>query len=372
MEDLQRALDESLRANAALVAKLAEFRHAPSAHPAHSAASTAATTAAPARKFKWASEEASRLSLNPVVHDDVWAFRKRIEGLHWTAQEVDLGSDRLDWTRRMSEGERHFVRMQLAFFARIDIDVLENLEANFGDEVDCMEAKMVYAAQMDQECAHTESYALQIECVMTGEEREHTLNAVRTMPIIRKMREWVLRWFDRALPVGERLVAFAAVEGVLFQASFAALQWLREKNLLMGITLANTYIARDEGVHTAFTCLLVRKYLVDRPSPARVAEIFQSVVKVIDEFVDESLPVRLIGMNAELMRQYVRFQADFVVTNMGYAPIFDVKNPFLFMDKLTLNDVAKTNFFEARATQYQTATKTGAARFALDDTADDD
>jgi ribonucleotide reductase beta subunit family protein with ferritin-like domain len=319
--------------------------------------------------FAWQDGEADRVALFPIRHADIWDFRKKMEALHWNAQEVDLTRDKKDWVSRMDDNQRAFVKMQLAFFATVDIDVLKNLGENFGEEVDCMEARMAYAAQKDQECVHAESYSLQIESVLDGDEREAVLNAVRTMPIIARMRGWVLRWFDRALSIGERLVAFAAVEGVLFSASFSALQWLRELNLLPGVTDFNSFIVRDEGVHTLFTCLLVRRYLTSKPPQGRAAEIFESVVALLDDFVEESLPVRLIGMNAVLMKQYVRFQADCVLIDMGYSPIFRVENPFRFMDKLSLNEVAKVNFFESRPTQYQNVSKPGQTRLAIDDSA---
>lgn len=327
-------------------------------------------SAPPARAepaFVWVAGEGGRIALFPIRHPDIWAFRKKMEALHWNAQEVDLTREKKDWTTRMNDEQRHFVKMQLAFFATIDIDVLKNLDENFGEEIDCMEARMVYAAQKDQECVHAEGYSLQIEAVMDGDEREAVLNAVRTMPIIARMRAWVLRWFDRRLDVGERLVAFAAVEGVLFSASFSALQWLRELNLLPGITDFNSFIVRDEGIHTLFTCLLVRRYLRAKPPQKRAEAIFSSVVEVLDAFVTESLPVRLIGMNDELMKQYVRFQADCVLIDMDYAPLYRVENPFKFMDKMTLNEVAKVNFFENRPTQYQNVTRAGQAKLALDE-----
>ena len=318
--------------------------------------------------FNWAPGEEGRIALFPIQHPDIWAFRKKMEALHWNAQEVDLTRDKKDWTTRMSDEQRHFVKMQLAFFATIDIDVLSNIDSNFGEEVNCLEARMAYAAQADQECVHAESYSLQIEALLEGAERKAVLNAARTMPIVARMRAWVMRWFDRALDVGERLVAFAAVEGVLFSASFSALQWLRELNLLPGITDFNSFIVRDEGIHTLFTCLLVRRYLATRPPQKRTEAIFGSVVEVLDAFVTEALPVRLIGMNDELMRQYVRFQADCVLVDMGYAPMFLVKNPFNFMHKLSLNEVAKVNFFESRPTQYQNVSRPGQAKLAIDDT----
>lgn len=313
--------------------------------------------------FKWHSDEAKRISLLPILHPDIWAYRKKIEALHWVAQEVDLIKDKNDWINKMNPDQKHFIKMQLAFFATIDIDVMDNIGINFEEEVNCMEAKMVYAAQKDQECVHAESYSLQIEAVMDGAEREETLNAVRSMPVIKMMRDWVLQWFDRSShEIGERLIAFAAVEGVLFSASFSALQWLRELNILPGITNYNTFIVRDEGVHTLFTCLIIREYLAEKPNADVVYKIFNSVVEIIDIFVAASLPIRLNGMNKELMQTYVRYQADNVIRDMGYQPLFSVENPFPFMNKMLLNDVSKTNFFESRPTQYQNLVKTDNVR----------
>lgn len=318
--------------------------------------------------FSWDSAEAGRVSLHPILHNDIWDYRKKLEGLHWTAQEIDYTRDRHDWVTRMTADEQKFVKYQLAFFARIDIDVLGNLDENFGDEVDCLEAQMVYAAQKDQECVHAESYSLQIEAVLDGEERTSVLEAVRHMPIIAQMRGWVTHWCCRERPLGERLVAFVFVEGVLFSGSFCALQWLKEKNLLPGITEGNDFISRDEGVHWSFSALLVAKYLINRPAQADVEGILGELIAILDRFVEEALPVRLIGMNAELMRQYIRFQADGVLAEMRYQIVYRVTNPFHFMDALTLNEVAKANFFETKATQYQSVTQAGHARLAMDDT----
>ena len=318
--------------------------------------------------FKWEPGEESRVALFPVRHPDIWDFRKKIEALHWTAQEVDLTRDKRDWEERMSADQRTFVKHALGFFATVDVDVLRFVDQTLSGEVDCMEASMVYAAQKDQECVHAEGYSLQIEAVLDGDEREAVLNAVRTMPVIARMRAWVLRWNDRSLDIGDRLVAFGAVEGVLFSASFCALQWLRELNLLPGITDFNSFIVRDEGVHTLFTSLIVRSYLREKPAQGRAEEIFAGAVEVLDEFITESLPVRLIGMDADRMGQYVRYQVDRVLVGMGYAAMYCVENPFKFMDKLTLQEVSKVNFFEARPTQYQNVSRPGQAKFGLDDT----
>ena len=365
-------LSDTLRASVQNIRVTAELMIQAAASAPRGGPSPAPPPLEPA--FRWAPGEGERLALLPIRHDDLWSYRKTLEALHWNAQEIDLTKDRNDWqSTRMADDERNFVKMQLAFFARIDIDVLDNLDENFGQEVDCLEARFYYAAQRDQECVHTESYSLQIEAVMEGAEREQVFNAVRTMPIIGKMRAWVKRWFDRAHPAGDRLVAWAGVEGVLFSSSFNGLQWLRERNLLPGITDANTMIVRDEGIHTLFTCLLVRKYLIARPSQERVEEIFGSLVELLDEFVRESLPVRLIGLNAELMTQYVRFQADCVIADMGYKPVYGVAaNPCPYMDKLTLNEVAKVNFFEHRPNQYQNVTSTRSVLLRIDTTPVDD
>jgi ribonucleotide reductase beta subunit family protein with ferritin-like domain len=319
-------------------------------------------------KFRWAPGEAERETLLPVRHEDIWKFRKTLEALHWVAQEVDLTRDRRDWETRMTADERHFVAHQLGFFAGADLWVLKNLSDNFGEEVDCLEARAVFAGQADQENTHAEAYVLQAMAVLDGAELARVLAAARAMPAVAQMRAWAYRWFDRAIPLGERMVAWAMFEGVLFSASFASLQWLRDRNLLPGITDFNTMIARDEGVHTLHLCLLLREYLIERPAAAKVREIVAGAIATLDGFVTESLPVRLIGINAELMKQYVRFQADCVVATMGYPPAYGVANPFESMDKLSLNGVAKTNFFERRALQYQNVSKAGAARLAIDDT----
>ncbi len=328
--------------------------------------------------FSWAPGERERLSLLPIRHEDIWAMREKLLGLHWNANHVILLRDKKDWISRMSPPQRQFVSMQLAFFSRIDIDALEFIDGlceEIGSaETGCLEARMFYCSQAEQECTHAESYSLQIMAVVDGAEQTALLNAARTMPIVGKIRDWVRRWFDTSIPIGERLVAFAGVEGVLFSASFCALQWLREKNILAGITLFNEYIARDEGIHADTTCLLVRKYLKIKPAEQLAHKIFLDLVEnIIDPFVREALPVRLIGMNADLMMQYVRFQADCVMLNMGYAPIFRVDNPFSFMDKLALNDASKSNFFEKnRSADYQDPIKSGASALRMDTSFVDD
>ncbi len=316
--------------------------------------------------FNWSIDNKDRVSLRPIIHDDIWQFRKKIEGCHWTAQEIDLTKDINDWNA-MSNDEKHFIKMQLAFFARIDIDVLDNLDDNFGKEIDCMEAQMVYHAQKDQECVHAESYALQIEAIMFDKEREEVMNATLITPCITGMRNWVMQWFNKDLHIGTRLVAFTVVEGVMFSASFSALQWLRTKNKLNGITQANSFIARDEGLHTMFSCLLIRRYLVTKPSFDIVKRIFDDAIKSIDTFIEISLPNSVDIIDSISMKQYVRYQADSVINHMGYPTIYNVENPYSFMDALTLNEVSKANFFETRSTSYQNVITEGCASLSIDD-----
>lgn len=318
--------------------------------------------------FRWAPGEARRRALFPIRHEDLWALTKRLQAAAWVPEEVRLEADAADWAR-LGAGAREAVKMTLAFFATIDFAVLGNL-GDFSAEVDCLEARCFFAAQKASEAIHAESYGLQILAAVPGDaEQARLFDAVETFPVVARMNAWVSSWFASppggpAAPLGERLVAFAAVEGVLFSASFCVLQWLREQNVLPGVTEFNTFIARDEGLHTEFTALLVRRYLASPPLSARAHEIFAGVVAVLDEFVAESIPVALLGMNADLMRQYVRFQADFVLGLMGYPPAWGAENPFPFMEKFCLNATVKTNFFERQPAAYQAPTK---GAFAFDE-----
>jgi ribonucleoside-diphosphate reductase subunit M2 len=328
--------------------------------------------------FNWAEGEETRSTPLPVRHPDIWAFRKKIEALQWTAQEVDLSRDMACWKNVMTEEQRKYIKMQLAFFATIDVTVLSCISDVLAGAVDCMEARMYYAGQANQECVHAEAYGLQIDAVLEGSERDAAINAVKTMPVIAAIRSWVNQWFQPGRPadgaadrklLGERLIAFAAVEGVMFSSSFAALQWLRDLNLLPGITSYNDFIARDEGVHAHFTCHLIKERLIERPAKEVAYAILGGCVDTVEAFVTESLPVQLIGMSAATMILYVKYQADCLLKAMGYPPYYGVgENPLPSMDKLSLNGVAKTNFFEERPSQYQTPVAEGAYDLRLDDT----
>jgi ribonucleotide reductase beta subunit family protein with ferritin-like domain len=368
------AQDECLRR---CRAALAAPRGARPAAPPPAAAEEAPCAPRPAAPcaFSWG-DEAGRVSLLPVRHDDIWAIMKKLQGLHWIPQEVNLDADRRDWATRMTPELRDFVAMQLGFFINADVLILDNLDERFSAEVaGCLEARFFYAEQAAQECVHSEAYALQAQAVLDGAELDRVLEAARTMPAVAEMHNWVKKWFNaERYTIGERLVAFAGVEGVMFSASFASLQYLRSLNLLPGVTEFNNFIARDEGVHTEFACLLIRKYLLPevRPSQERVEEIFDELIATIGTFVYKSLPSPLIGLNGDLLFQYAKFVADTVMIEMGYQPRWQVENPLPEMDKLSLNIAAKTNFYEKASSAYQGVTVAGAAKLAIDTSQPDD
>jgi len=297
-----------------------------------------------------------RISLSPLQYPDIYAFREEMEKGRWTAGEVSLSDEKEHWDS-LTDDERHFVSMQLAFFSTIDIVVLDNINMNFANEIKCLEVKMVLAAQADQECVHAKGYVAQIESVIEdGEERQRILNSAATIPIIKKIREWVMKWFDTTMYSLEiRLIAFAFVEGIMFCASFCALQWLRDKGKLPGITKFNKWIRRDEFIHTRFACYLIGKYIGNKPSFDIVINILTEAINILDEFVNESIPVKLIGMSAPDMRQYVRFQADRVLTLMKYPIKYNTTDPFPSMIKDALNKGSKSDFFIVQPTEYQGA-----------------
>ena len=326
----------------------------------------------PESAWLWAPGEPERLALLPVRHPEVWAFRKKIEALHWTAQEVDMGRDAADWAR-LTPPERALVTHVLSFFARVDIDVLGNLEEGLGPLVDCLEAQFVYAAQKDQECVHSEVYALSIETLLPEGERERALRAVVASPSVRRMREWALAAFAGAGP-GRRLAAAAFVEGVMFSASFAVLQWLRTRDLLPGLTVANEYIARDEGVHTAFSCHLFTRWLAPaaRPGRAEVRAMLEGLLPLLDDFVAEGMPEALPGLAPADLRAYTRHTARAVYADLGFDDLPMGANPLPMMEAMCLNGVGKANFFERRVTSYQRPVGAGAAALGVDDSPLDD
>ncbi|GJJ76250.1 ribonucleoside-diphosphate reductase subunit M2 [Entomortierella parvispora] len=295
-----------------------------------------------------------RFVLFPIKFHEVWQMYKKAEASFWTAEEVDLSKDMHDWDNKLSDDERYFISHILAFFAASDGIVNENLLERFSNEVQIPEARCFYGFQIMIENVHSEMYSLLIDTyVKEPSQRDHLFDAIDTIPCIRKKAAWAMKWIsDSNSTFAERLVAFAAVEGIFFSGSFASIFWLKKRGLMPGLTFSNELISRDEGLHTDFACLLF-SLLRNRPDKARVQAIIVEAVAIEQEFLTDALPVKLIGMNATLMKQYIEFVADRLLVALGNDKYFKVENPFDFMDLISLQ--GKTNFFEKRVSDYQKA-----------------
>ncbi|XP_068136409.1 ribonucleoside-diphosphate reductase subunit M2 [Hyperolius riggenbachi] len=308
-----------------------------------------------------------RFVIFPIQYHDIWQMYKKAEASFWTAEEVDLSKDLLHW-ESLKEDEKWFISHVLAFFAASDGIVNENLVERFSKEVQVTEARCFYGFQIAMENIHSEMYSLLIDTyIKDPKEREYLFNAIETLPCVKKKADWALRWIsDTNSTYGERVVAFAAVEGIFFSGSFAAIFWLKKRGLMPGLTFSNELISRDEGLHTDFACLMF-KHLVHKPSEARVRELVTDAVKIEQEFLTDALPVKLIGMNCELMKQYIEFVADRLLLELGFNKLFRVENPFDFMENISLE--GKTNFFEKKVGEYQkmgVMSKTADHTFTLD------
>lgn len=297
-------------------------------------------------------ENKDRFVLFPIQHREVWAMYKKHMASFWTAEELDLSQDQKDW-QTLSTDEQHFIKMVLAFFAASDGIVLENLAERFLTEVQLPEARCFYGFQMAMENVHSETYSLLIDTyIKDPTEKDRLFRAMETMPSIGEKAQWALRWIKSGETFAERLVAFAAVEGIFFSGSFCAIYWLKKRGKMPGLTFSNELISRDEGLHCDFACLLY-SMLDTKLEQARVHEIISHAVTIERGFVSKSLPVSLIGMNAELMGQYIEFVADRLVTALGCEKIYGSSNPFDWMEMISLQ--GKTNFFEKRVGEYQKA-----------------
>ncbi|NDF59739.1 MAG: ribonucleoside-diphosphate reductase [Crocinitomicaceae bacterium] len=294
-----------------------------------------------------------RFVLFPIQHNDIWSFYKRAEASFWTAEEIDLSADIIDWENKLNENEKHFIKHILAFFAASDGIVNENLAENFLSEVQYTEAKFFYGFQVAIENIHSETYSLLIDTyIKDTAEKKYLFNAIDTLSCVRKKADWALKWIEQG-SFAQRLVAFAAVEGIFFSGSFCAIFWLKKRGLMPGLGFSNELISRDEGLHCDFACLLYNNHVVNKMSSAEVREIILDAVEIEKEFILEALPVKLIGMNSELMSQYIEFVADRLLVELGNAKEFNVANPFDFMDMLSIQ--GKSNFFEKRVSEYQKA-----------------
>ena len=297
-------------------------------------------------------ENPNRFVLFPIQHDDIWAWYKKSEACFWTAEEIDLSADLTDW-EKLSDDERHFIKHVLAFFAASDGIVNENLAENFVNEVQYTEAKFFYGFQIMMENIHSETYSLLIDTYIKDlKEKNFLFNAIENLDCVKKKADWALRWIENGT-FAERIVAFAGVEGIFFSGSFCSIFWLKKRGLMPGLTFSNELISRDEGMHCDFACLLYNDHIVNKLPKSTIETIIKDAVAIEKEFVSDSLPVKLIGMNAEMMCQYIEFVADRLLASLGNPKIYNVENPFPWMDMISLQ--GKTNFFEKRVGDYQKA-----------------
>ena len=298
-------------------------------------------------------ENKNRFVIFPIKHHDIWEWYKKMEASFWTAEEIDLSQDLNDWNNKLSDEERYFVKHILAFFAASDGIVNENLAENFVNEVQYAEAKFFYGFQIMMENIHSETYSLLIDTYVKDEaEKDDLFNALEVFPAIRKKADWALKWIESD-SFAERLIAFAAVEGIFFSGAFCSIYWLKKRGLMPGLTFSNELISRDEGVHCDFAVHLHNHHLVNKVPKERIRSIIVDALNIEREFITESLPVSLIGMNAVLMTQYLEFVADRLLVELGCDREYNTSNPFDFMDMISLQ--GKTNFFEKKVAEYQKA-----------------
>ncbi|MFN5209051.1 MAG: ribonucleoside-diphosphate reductase small subunit [Bacteroidota bacterium] len=291
-----------------------------------------------------------RFVLFPIKHHDMWQMYKKAEASFWTAEEIDLGQDLTDWNTKLTDDERYFIKHVLAFFAASDGIVNENLAVNFMQEVQYPEARCFYGYQIMIENIHSETYSLLIDTyIKDPAEKNKLFNAIETVPCVTQKADWALRWISNG-NFNERLVAFAAVEGIFFSGSFCSIFWLKKRGLMPGLSFSNELISRDEGLHCDFACLIYTQ-LVHQLGSQKVTQIITDAVEIEKQFVTDALPVKLIGMNADLMCQYIEFVADRLLVSLGCTKHYNTSNPFDFMELISLQN--KTNFFEKRVAEYQ-------------------
>ena len=298
-------------------------------------------------------ENKNRFVIFPIKHQDIWEWYKKMEASFWTAEEIDLSQDLNDWNNKLNNDERCFIKHILAFFAASDGIVNENLAENFVSEVQYAEAKFFYGFQIMMENIHSETYSLLIDTYVKDEaEKADLFNALEVFPAIKKKADWALQWIESP-SFAERLIAFAAVEGIFFSGAFCSIYWLKKRGLMPGLTFSNELISRDEGVHCDFAVHLHNHHLVNKVPKERIRNIIVDALIIEREFITESLPVSLIGMNAGLMTQYLEFVADRLLVELGCEREYNTANPFDFMDMISLQ--GKTNFFEKKVAEYQKA-----------------
>ena len=297
------------------------------------------------------SEEEKRYVIFPIKHDEIWKMYKKSEANFWTAEELDLSKDLNDFQVKMNDSERYFVENVLAFFAASDGIVNENLVERFCNDVQVLEAKFFYGFQIAVENIHSETYSLLIDTYVKDlKKKEKLFNAIETIPSVKKKADWALKWInDDTSTFGTRVIAFAAVEGIFFSGSFCSIFWLKKRGLMPGLCHSNELISRDEGLHTEFAVLMY-SMLKDKPSKETILKIIQEAVELEKEFITESLPCDLIGMNMNLMKQYIEYVSDRLLLMLGLEKVYNVENPFEWMELISIQ--GKTNFFEKRVGEY--------------------
>jgi len=295
----------------------------------------------------------NRFVIFPIQYHDIWDWYKKQQASFWTAEEIDLEQDVKDWNQKLNDDERYFIKHILAFFAASDGIVNENLAENFISEVQYTEAKFFYGFQIMMENIHSEVYSLLIDTYIKNEkEKDELFRAIEVFPAIAKKADWALRWIESD-NFAERLIAFSAVEGIFFSGAFCSIFWMKKRGLLPGLTFSNELINRDEGLHADFAVHLHEHHIINKVPKKRITEILIDALNIEREFITESLPVSLIGMNAKLMTQYLEFVTDRLLQEYGCEKVYHVSNPFDFMEMISLE--GKTNFFEKRVSEYQKA-----------------
>ena len=297
-------------------------------------------------------ENPGRFVIFPIEHNDIWEFYKQHQAAFWTAEEVDLTNDIRDW-ENLTDNEKYFIKNVLSFFAASDGIVNENLAENFYREVQYPEAKFFYGIQLAMENIHSLMYSLLIDTYISNDkEKDECFNAIDRLPAVQKKAKWALEWIENA-SFAERLVAFAAVEGIFFSGSFCSIFWMKSRGIMQGLCNANSLIFKDENLHCDFAIHLLNNHLEEKPSEKRIKEILLSALEIEKEFITESLPVSLIGMNSNLMKQYLEFVVDGLLLKFGCSKEFNVEQPFKFMEQIAVE--TKGNFFESRTMEYQKA-----------------
>ena len=301
-------------------------------------------------------EDDNRYVMFPIQDQDIWQMYKKQVDCFWRAEEIDLSKDLIHW-ETLEQKEKYFVSMILAFFAASDGIVLENLAMRFMGEVQLSEARAFYGFQIAMENIHSETYSLLIDTyIKDREEKTMLFQAIDNFPCIKKKADWAIKWInDKRSSFATRLIAFACIEGIFFSGAFCSIFWLKKRGLMPGLTFSNELISRDEALHTEFAVLLYSK-LNKKLTKSKVLEILKEAVEIEKEFICDALPCRLIGMNSDLMCQYIEFVADRLSVQLGYDKIYGTKNPFDFMEMISIE--GKTNFFEKRVAEYALADKT--------------